>query len=60
MDFAVLTDHKLELKENKKKDMYLDHVRELKKPWNMKVTMIPIVISALSTIDKYWSRDWKT
>ena len=31
MDFAVPTDHRLKLRENKKKDHYLDLARELKK-----------------------------
>ena len=30
--------------------MYLDLARELKKKWNMKVTVIPIVIAALGTV----------
>ena len=50
MDFVVLADHKVKLKENEKKDKYLDLARELKKLWNMKVTIIPIVISALDTV----------
>ena len=52
MDFAVLADHRVKLKESEKRDKYLDLARELKKIWNMKVTLIPIVIGALSTIDK--------
>ncbi len=36
----------------KKKDKYLDLARELKKLWNMKVTIVPIVIGALGTITK--------
>ncbi len=32
------------LKESEKKDKYLDLARELKKLWNMKVTVIPITI----------------
>ena len=31
---------------------YLDLARELKKLWNMKVTIIPIVIGALGTVTK--------
>ena len=30
----------------------MDFARELKKLWNMKVTVIPIVIGALSTVTK--------
>ena len=32
--------------------MYLDLARELKKLWNMKVMIVPIVIGALGTISK--------
>ena len=35
------------IKENEKGDKYLDPARELIKLWNMKVTVIPIVIGAL-------------
>ena len=52
VDFAVLTDHRINLKESEKKDKSLDLARELKKLWNMKVTIVPIVIGALSTITK--------
>ena len=48
MDFAVPTDYK----ESEMRDNYLDLARELKKLWNMKVTVIPIVISALGTVIK--------
>ena len=41
-----------ELKECEKKDKYLDLARELKKLWNMKVTIIPIVIGACGTVTK--------
>ena len=51
-DFAVRADHIVKVKENEKKDKYLDLARELKKLWNMKVTFIPIVIGALGTITK--------
>ena len=50
MDFAVLVDHKGKLKESKKKDTYVDLARELKKLWNIKVIIIPIVIGALGTV----------
>ena len=44
--------HRINLKESEKKDKYLDLARELKKLWNMKVTIVPIVIGALGTITK--------
>ena len=52
VDFAVPADHRIKLKECEKKDKYLDLARELKKLWNMKVTIIPIVISAFGTVAK--------
>ena len=39
-------------KEREKKDKYLDLARELKKLWNMQVTIIPIVTGAFSTVTK--------
>ena len=52
VDFAVPADYRINLKESEKKDKYLDLARELKKLWNMKVTIVPIVIGALGTITK--------
>ena len=52
VDFAVAADHRINLKESEKKDKYLDLVRELKKLWNIKVTIVPIVIGALGTVTK--------
>ena len=40
------------LKECDKKDKYLDLARELKKLWNMQVTIVPIVIGVFGTITK--------
>ena len=42
----------IKLKECEKKDMYLDLARELKKLWNMKVTIILIVIRVFGTVTK--------
>ena len=52
VDFAVPANHRINLKECAKKDKYLDLARELKKLWNMKVTIVPIVIGAFGTITK--------
>ena len=52
VDFAVPADHRIKPKECEKKDKYLDLARELKKLWNMQVTIIPIVIGALTTVTK--------
>ena len=51
-DFAVPADHRVKFKESEKKDKYLDLAWELKKLWNMKVTVISIVIGALGTVTK--------
>ena len=40
------------MKEGEKKDNYLDLAWELKNLWNIKVTIIPIVISAFGTVTK--------
>ena len=52
VDFAVPADHRIKQKENEKKDEYFDLARELKKLWNMQVTIIPIVIGAFGTVTK--------
>ena len=38
------------MKECEKRDKYMDLAWELKKLWNMKVTIIPLVIGALGTV----------
>ena len=50
--FAVPVNHRIKLKECEKKDKYRDLARELKKLWNMKVTIIPIVIGAFGIVTK--------
>ena len=52
VDFAVPANHRVKLKENEKKDKYLDLTREWKNLRKMKVRVIPIVNSALSTVTK--------
>ena len=52
VDFAVPAEHRIKLKECEKKDKYLELARELKKLWNMKVTIIPIVIGAFGMVSK--------
>ena len=52
MNFVVLADCRVKLKESEKRDKYLDLARELKNLWNMKVTVILIVIGALGTVIK--------
>ena len=52
IDFAVPADHRIKLKECEKKDKYLDLARELKKLWNMQVTIIPVVIGGFGALTK--------
>ena len=52
MNFAVPTDHRIKLKESEKKDSYLDLARESKKLWNIKVTIVSIMIGAFGTVTK--------
>ena len=52
VDFAVPADHRIKLKECEKRDKFLDLAIELKKLWNKKVTIIPIVICAFDTVTK--------
>ena len=49
VNFAVPVDHRIKLKEY---EMYLNLARDLKKLWNMQVTIIPIVIGAFGTVTK--------
>ena len=56
VDFAVPVDHRIKLKESEKKGKYLNLARELKKLWNMKVMIIPIMIGVLSTVTKGLSK----
>ena len=52
MDFPVPAGHRVKLKEWENKNKYLDFARELKNLWNIKVTIILIVIGALGTVTK--------
>ena len=52
VDFAVPADHRIKLKESEKKDKYIDIARELKKLWNMKVTIVSIGIGVFGTVTK--------
>ena len=59
LNFAIPADHEVKLKESKKRSLYLDFGRELIKLWNMKVTVIPIVVSALVTVTKAFEQGQK-
>ena len=50
--FAVPADDRIKIKEREKRIKYRNIDRELKMLWNMKVTVIPIVIGGLGIIPK--------
>ena len=50
-DFAVVVDHKVNIKEEKR-DSYSDLAREVRKLCNMRVMVIPIVFAELATVPK--------
>ena len=52
IDFAIPYDSRVDNKEIEKIEKYQDLVRELKKLWDMKVVVIPIVLGALGTTPK--------
>ena len=49
---AVPVDHSVKIKKSEKLNKYMDLASELKRLWNMKVTVIPIVVGALGTVPK--------
>ena len=52
IDFAVPADYRLCQKEREKIEKYQDLKRELQTLWDLKVSIVPIVIGALGTIPK--------
>ena len=52
VDFTVLADHRMKIKEYEKRDKYLDLAIELIKLWGIEVTVIPIVVGALGMVPK--------
>ena len=52
VDVVVPADHRIKLKEFEKKVKYLNLSMELKKLWNMQMTIIPIVIGVFGTVTK--------
>ena len=47
MDIAVPADHRMKIKESEKKDKYFELVSELRKLWNMRVAVIPLIIGTV-------------
>ena len=52
MDFAVQAEHRVKIKENEKRNKVFDLAKELKRIWNMKMTVTIIIIGALGTTPK--------
>ena len=50
MELAVSAKYKVKLEEGEMRDKYLDLAKELKKPRNMTVMVIPIVIGTVGSI----------
>ena len=51
-DFADAANHWVKIKESEKRDKHSDLARELRKPWNTRMTVIPVIIGTLGTISK--------
>ena len=60
IDFAIPYDTRVDNKEVEKIEKYLDLARELKKVWNMKVIVVPLVVGALGTPAKELEKRLKT
>ena len=58
-DFAFPADSRINIKESIKTDNYLNLIRELRKLWNRRVTVIPILIGELGAALKGSWRNWK-
>ena len=55
VDFTILANHRVKIKENEKIDKNLDLARELKRPWHM--TVILIVFDSLGTVPKKFGKE---
>ena len=60
VDFEVPANHTVKMNVSEKKDKYQDLARELKKLWNIKVTVIPIATGVFGTVTKDFYRDCRT
>ena len=52
MNIAFPADQRVKMKKSEKRDKYLNLAKELKILWDVKVTVIPVVIGALGTVTK--------
>ena len=60
IDFAISCETRVDDKKVEKIEKYLDLVRELKKVWNMKVMVVPLVTGALGTPAKELEKRLRT
>ena len=58
-DFAVSGDSRIQVKEKDRIEKYQDLGRELKKIWNVKVKIIPLVVGSLYAIPKQFGNRLK-
>ena len=52
VDYIIPVDHRVKIRENEKRDKYLDFARELNVLWNMRVMVIPNIVDAPGTVPK--------
>ena len=52
MDFGASADRRVKIKESEKRDKFQDLAREQKKLWNIKVSVILIVIGVLGKVSR--------
>ena len=57
MDFTVPADYRVKIIKNEMRDKHLDLARGLNKLWNMRGTVIPVVISLLGTLPQRLSKE---
>ena len=60
IDFVIPYDTRVDVKEVEKIEKYLNLAREVKKVWNMKVIVVPLVVGALGTLAKELEKRLKT
>ena len=53
VDFAVPADHRIEVSSQRKIESYQNLKCEVQKLWNLKTSIVPVVIGALGTILKF-------
>ena len=58
MDFDVPVEHKIKINENEKRDKNLE-LKELRKLWNLRVTVLPIVLERLERSLTIWKKRLK-